>query len=182
MKSIVRVSRILKWFAIGLCLGLPLGEAGYWISNGYPFLSPYFLFGQLPVFNDIPVQWVNLTDVQKLLGFLSNLIPLSFTVLSLAYLAQLFQAFERLQLFEQNNVFLLKKSARALLIGQLVFPIHLGFLSLILTYYNPVGKRMCSIGFGSQQLEMIVVALAIFLISWILKEGCKLQEETMGIV
>jgi len=182
MKSIIRVSRILKWVSVGLCLGLPIVEAGYWISSGYPFLEPYFSFAQLPVFNEIPVQWANLTDIQKLLGFLSNLLPLSFTVLSVGYLAQLFQSFQRLELFEEKNAFLLKKSARALLIGQLIYPIHTGFLSLILTFYNPVGKRMCAIAIGSEQLKMIVLALAIFLISWLLKEGCTLQEENRGIV
>ena len=36
--------------------------------------------------------------------------------------------------------------------------------------------------FCATQLKMTVVALAIFLISWILKEGCKLQEENAGTV
>jgi hypothetical protein len=182
MKNIVRVSRILKWFVIALCIGLPIIEAGYWISNGYPFLAALFPFDQLPVFNDIPVSWEKLTGVQKLLGFLANLLPLGFSILSLAYLAQIFQAFQRLEIFEQKNVFLLKKSAKYLLIAQLVFPIYMGCISLILTFYNPVGKRTISVAFGSHQLEKVAMALAIFLIAWILKEGCKLREENMGIV
>jgi len=182
MKNIVRVSWILKWFAIALCLGLPIVEAGYWISNGYPFLAPYFPFEPLPVFNDIPVRWEKLTDAQKLLGFLANLLPLGFSILSLAFLAQIFKAFQNLEIFEQKNVFLLKKSAKFLLIAQLIYPIYMGCISLNLSFYNPVGQRTISIAFGSHQLEKIAVALAIYLIAWIMKEGCKLQEESMGTV
>ncbi len=182
MKKVVLVARILKWAAVALCLGLPVVDAGYWISEGYPFLAGWFSLQPLPEYGEIPIGWSNLTGVQKLLGFLTDLIPTAFSVIALAYLAMIFQSFERLEFFDQKNVGLLKKSAMALLIGQLIYPIHVGFMSLILTFYNPVGKRAIYLGFGSDQLKMVAVALAIFLISWILKEGCKLQEESEGIV
>lgn len=182
MKQIVRASLILKWTATFLAISLPIMEAGYWISNGYPFLLPYFDFTKLPAFGEIPIVWENLTGLQKLLGFAANLFPLTFTVFSLAYLSQIFRNFQHLEIFEEKNAVLLKKSAKALLFGQLVAPLHQGILSLALTFYNPVGKRMITLSFGTEQLKMIAVALAIFLISWVLREGCRLQEETRGIV
>jgi len=182
MKNIVRVSCILKWVAIVICIGLPIVEAGYWITEGYPFLSPCFAFDPLPSFDGHTPAWEQLTSVQKLLGFGANLLPLAFSVLSLFYLARIFEAFQQLQFFQRSNAALLKRSAMALLTGQLIYPVYIGLLSLALTFNNPVGERTLHIGFGSNQLKMMAVAFAILLVSWILEEGCKLYEENAATI
>ncbi len=182
MKKIVRVSRLLKWIALIFCCGLPLEEAGYWITNGYAFLEPFFHSEALPVFGTYPIGWDSLNELQRGLGFLINMIPLAFSMASLLYLSQLFAAFEGLELFEKKNVQILKKAGWALVWGQIVYPIYIAFLSLVLTYRNPVGQRNISLALGSHQLEILAIGLSILLVSWVFEEAVKIHEEQEGTI
>ena len=182
MKKIVRVSRLLKWGAIAICCILPLTEAGYWITNGYPFLESFFQPDPLPSFGSMPIGWNTLNEVQKLLGFVINLLPLAFSMASLIYLSQLFAAFERLELFAKRNVKILKLTGWALVWGQITYPIYIALLSLALTYRNPVGERNLSISFGTHQIEILAIGLSILLVSWVFEEAVKMDEEQAGTI
>jgi len=72
MRKIVRTSCFLKWVVIGACIALPLLEAGFWITDGYPFAGSY-LSGSLPSFDGRAVTWTDLNVLQKFLGFLINI-------------------------------------------------------------------------------------------------------------
>jgi hypothetical protein len=182
MKKIISVSRILKWSAIVICAALPLLEAGYWITNGYPFFGACFQVGALPAFGDWPVGWSDLTGEQKLLAFLSNLITIVFSMASLAYLAKTFASLERLQLFEKENALNVRKAGWAMFGAVLVHPISTACLSLSLTYRNPVGHRNLSIQFGSPQLIWLGLGMTLLLLSWILQEAAEMHEEQLGTV
>lgn len=181
MKKITRLSRILKLTAILACITLPLSEAGYWITSGYPFLDPFFKTTPLPSFGTT-MHWQELTSLQRFLGFLISMIPLAFSMASLAYLSKLFGSFERLSLFEKENTKILQKAGWALVLGQIVYPFYMAALSITLTYRNPVGQRNISIGFGGAQLEILAIGLSILLVSWIFGEAVKLQEEQAAVV
>ena len=182
MKKISRTSRILKWSAIVLCGALPLVEAGYWITCGYPFLDSVFQFAELPSFGVKAITWDGLSGLQKLLAFFINMIPLAFSMTALGYLAKLFSAFERMSLFERENVRILNRAGKALVFGQLVHPFYIMFLSLALTYRNPVGERTISIALGPHQFEILTVGLSILLASWVFQEAVYLHEEQEATV
>lgn len=182
MKKIVVVSRCLKWAAISMIVILPILEAGYWITNGYPFLTSFFHISSLPAFGDVPVGWADLTDVQKLLGFIANLLPLSFSMAALGYLAKLFSAFEHLRLFERQNADLLKKTGGLLVLGQAAHLFYTGCISLILTYRNPVGHRNITVSMGLHELDMLALGIVVLLVSWIYAEAIKMYEEQEATV
>ncbi len=182
MKKIVSTSRFLKWSAIGICAALPLVEAGYWITSGYPFLSPFFQLEELPSFGLKAITWDDLSALQKFLGFLINMLPLAFSMTALSCLAQLFAAFEKMSLFERENVRILNKAGKALVFGVLVHPLYTMFLSLALTYRNPVGERTVSVALGHHQLEILTIGLSILLASWVFQEAVSLHEEQEGTV
>ena len=50
-------------------------------------------------------------------------------------------------------------------------------LSLIVSMHNAPGKHLISIGFGSPDITAIITGSLILLLSWIMQEGYKLQEE-----
>jgi hypothetical protein len=177
MQKIVHVSCLLKWCAIGVAIALPIIEAGYWITCGYPFLASCFQFQALPSFGAHPITWDSLDALQRFLGFAINLIPLMFSVFSLYCLARLFAAFENMALFERENVKILNRAGKALVYGQLIHPIYTIFLSLALTFRNPIGERNISITLGSHQFEILVIGLSILLASWVFQEAVFLQEE-----
>ena len=182
MKKIVRISRILKWSALLICLCLPLQEAGYWITSGYRFLEPMFTAASLPVFGERPITWDHLSELQKFLGFLINMLPLSFFMIALSCLSKLFFAFEKLELFEKKNVQILKRAGWALVWGQIIFPLYTAFLSLALTYRNPIGERNLSVSWGAHQFVILAIGLSILLISWVFEEAVKLREEQEATV
>lgn len=182
MNKIVSLSRLLKRSAFILVILLPFLEAGYWISSGYPFLEPWFQAEPLPVFGSWPVGWNDLSGGQKFLGFLSNLIPLVFSMSALFFLAKLFASMERLQLFAGENAHYVRKAGWALLWGQMLHPISVACLSLSLTYRNPVGERNLSISIGTNELAMIAIGLTLLLLSWILEEASVMNEDQQATV
>lgn len=182
MKKIVRTSRFLKLSAIGVCIALPLIEAGYWITSGYPFIDPVFQFGVLPSFGVKPITWDGLDPLQKFLGFLINMIPLAFSMTALNCLAKLFAAFEKMSLFDRENVRILNRAGKALVFGQLAHPVYTMLLSLALTFRNPVGERNISIALGPHQFEILTIGLSILLASWVFQEAVYLREEQEATV
>ncbi len=182
MSKIIHISRILKWAAIGLCIALPIIEAGYWITNGYPFLAPFFQLDVLPTLANISWTFKDLNAAQTFLCFLADLIPMGFSIAALIYLAQIFNAFQRLELFKADNALRLKKAGWAVVWGQIFHPIHEAMLSLILTYRNPPGQRVISIGFGTHELTLLAIGLTILLVSWIFAEAAKLHEEQAATI
>lgn len=182
MKKIARVSCLLKWIALGICASLPLVEAGYWMTNGYSFLDPFFKFEAFPSFGPKSLTWGDLNELQKFSAFLVNLIPLAFSMISLAYLSKLFASFEKLELFAKSNVQLLKKAGWALVWGQICHPVYIALLSLTLTIRNPVGERTISVSVGSHQLEILAIGLSILVASWVFEEAVKMREEQEATV
>ena len=182
MKRVHSMSCFLKWSALAICLALPLIEAGYWITNGYPFLQPFFKPQELVSFGNQPTSWASLDDLQKFLGFLVNLIPMGFYMLALAFLAKVFYGFEQGKIFERENMVLLKRTGWMLIWGQITYPLYFALLSLTLTYKNPVGERMISVAIGWKQIELLLIGLVIVLTAWIFKGAVQLQEEQEGTV
>ena len=183
MKNLTRISAALKICSMVCLAALPLSEAGYWITDGYPFLQGTgFAVDPLPQFGSHPLQWGDLTEVQKLLGFASNLLPLVFSMAALYCLFQVFSAFERLELFAKSNATLLKKAGWSLVLGQLVFPLHTVLLSLSLTYRNPVGTRNITVAFGSHQAAILLIGMAVLLVAGIMEQAASLHEEQQGTV
>ncbi len=182
MNKIVSLSRLLKYSALAFALSLPLLEAGYWTTSGYPFLEPWFQASPLPVFTQWPVGWSDLTVGQKFLGFLSNLITLLFSMASLIYLSKLFGSMEQMRLFEKENALFVRKAGWALLWGQFLHPVSVACLSLSLTYRNPVGHRCVSVAIGTHELAMLALGLTLLLLSWILQEASAMNEEQKATV
>jgi len=183
-KKITRISRLLKWCAISICLGLPLFEAGYWITHGYPFLSPFVHFNDVMWGSggDDTIVWSKINDLQKFLGFLISMIPAAFSMAALWFLSQVFASFERVELFEKRNVQILKKAGLAIVYGQIAYPFYVAALSLAMTYRNQVGERTLSVAFGSDQFKILAIGLSILLISWVFEEAVKLREEQEATV
>jgi hypothetical protein len=55
-------------------------------------------------------------------------------------------------------------------------------MTLALTFNNPPGQRMISIGFSSTDFSEIVTALMIIVVAWIMDEGRKLKEEQALVI
>lgn len=118
-----------------------------------------------------------LNPLTKLLGFLVSCIPVGIDMLIFYFLIQLFKLYERGEIFTRNNVKYIRNIGYAMLGSQLIQPIYQALMTFILTMNNPKGHRLISIGFGTTDIMLLLTALIIILISWIMTEGYKLNDE-----
>jgi hypothetical protein len=69
-----------------------------------------------------------------------------------------------------------------MLVGQVVNIIYEALISFALTFHNPAGHRVVVAGFDNLDVYNILTATMIIVISWIMAEGCRLQEENQYTV
>ena len=183
MHKIKRASfffRIL--FQISFCL-LPVLLILFWVigptSPTPPTSSSSMKFGASFIPGTIPMDAIALplSNTTKLLGFLVSLIPALVTECTLYFLIRLFRRYEHGEIFTLQNVNYFKKIGYTLLIGEALHPIYYAILTTILSWNNPIGKRYAAISITTPNLNVIVIAFLIILISWVMAEGYKLREE-----
>jgi hypothetical protein len=113
---------------------------------------------------------------------ISLLFDVSFLMLIFYFLVCLFKLYERGDIFTLQSVRYIKKIGYTILISQIAGLFYHAAISLALTFNNPVGQRVISLGASQNNAYVIVIAIMIIFISWIMVEGCKLQEEQKYIV
>ena len=176
MQKIKQVSFVLRLLFTAAFIALPVYVMTYWISGGHPFgvQFPIAVFGydgpNLP-----PVS--TLTTSLKTLGFFINLIPVAFYMTILGLLIHLFKLYEKSEIFTKNNVKTIRNIGFAMLLNKAVCPFFGFLLSYTLTQSNPPGYRFAYLGISIQDISIMVIAVLIILISWIMAEAYKLQEE-----
>lgn len=177
------LSRILKIAFLFAAFSLPIITAGAWITDGYPFLKPIIEWTIVPeIAGPIIKPLSEMASSTKFIGFLISLIPVAFQTVALALLVRLFGLFERFEFFSQESVTCIRKLGFCLLIGQLVYPFYIALITLALTINNAPGERYISAAFGTEQMNLVVIATIIILISWVMNEGRKLQEEQAATI
>lgn len=92
-------------------------------------------------------------------------------------LSRLFGLYGRGVFFGKENVSCYRSIAYGLIAQQFLFVVEETVQTLLLTIRNPEGQRMLSVGFDDANVSLIVVGLMIILISRIMDEGRKIQEE-----
>lgn len=177
VSKIQKMSKSLKWIAAGLMIALPVVDVGYWILGGFGS-SPIFQFDFIPAMTAAEIPPLSqVPPLFKFYGFLATLIPVGIALVAINALRKLFELYERFEIFSANCVGYIRVVGWMILAGQLTYPIYCGLMSLVLTFSNPPGHRMITVAIGLTQLGLIILGSSILLISWIMEEGKKLQEE-----
>ncbi|HEY2811656.1 MAG TPA: DUF2975 domain-containing protein [Rhabdochlamydiaceae bacterium] len=181
--KIQRLSRIFKIVFLICAFALPVIDAGFWITNGYPFLKPWMRWDPFYHFDNLPIKPLPEMDVLiKFFGFLISLLPASLNICAFILLAKLFHCYEQLEIFSRSTVLILRKLGICILLNQLLFPFYVAIFSLALTITNPPGFRNISVAFGPEQVNLLIIGSLIILVSWIMDEGRKLQEEQASTI
>lgn len=179
------MSKILQtcfWIWFGL---MPFLQILFWCTDGLSFMQPFYKVNFIPVFygdGDMITPITAMSYTTKMMGMLVSLIPVAIDMMAIYAVIRLFRLFATNEYFTSQTVRWIRRAGIYLLANQLFYPIYMALISLSLTFQNPPGKRMLSIGFGDEQLTLAVVALTILLISWIMDEGRKMNEDLQGTV
>lgn len=182
-RKIQNLSRILKIVVFTAACLLPVFNAGYWITNGYPFLKPMFEWDIVPKFFHVPVKpLAEMDGITKFWGFLTTLIPTAINMLALLFFAKLFDLFQQFEIFSEKSIQCIRRAGFCLILNQAIYPIYCGLISLILTFSNRPGERTITISVGLEQLNLLLIGAMIILVSWIMDEARKLQEEQLATI
>ena len=177
------LSKALRYVSYFLLILAPLFNIGYWMTNGYEFLgaewaSAVQMFPQISEAKPL----TQLSSEIKFLALLVNFIPFGIFMLAMVFLSKLFKLYEEFKIFSAGSVRCIRNLGMTLLIGQLLHPIYYGLFTLTMTISNPPGHRMIAIAYGSDQFLLLMIAAIIILVSWIMDEGRKLEEEQAATV
>ena len=124
-----------------------------------------------------PITWFDRT-----MGFLIDLIPMITTLGVITCLIRLFRLFERSIVFTQENVKYIKWVGYWLLIKEATVPFYQALMSFALTWHNPAGQQIIAISYKDANFGIILLALIVILVSWIMREATKINEENQGFV
>lgn len=174
-QRITAVSRKLRLICIGLIVCLPILCAIFWaLFNRIYAMAPMI---PLPVRvdHDLPGQ-------TRFLAFLCDMLPLGVVIYALLRLKNLFMLYEQGSIFTEQNVDCFRSLGRALVVWVVCDIVNRTLLGIVLTLDNPPGKRLLVIGLDGGDFTGIFVGVAVLIISWVMDEARKMQEEQALII
>ncbi len=174
-QRITAVSRKLRLICIGLIVCLPVLCAVFWAL----FNRIYAIAPMIP----LPVR-VNhdISAINRALAFLCDLVPLSAIIYALFKLKNLFLLYEKGHIFTGQNVDCYRGLGRILMVWVACDIVNRTLLGIVLTLDNPPGKRLLVIGFDGGDLTGIFVGVSVLIISWVMDEARKMEEEQALII
>lgn len=176
MKKIQLTSRLLSYFFKGLSWALPL-VTGYFLLFDLEVITGQLgfllLVPNVPIHNTLPFSMLH-----KGLLLAIQLIPLSMTLLICQALSKLFSLYERGDLFELENIRLIKRIGLLMILGQGLQLLYQPLMTAALTFNNPEGERLMSITMGSTNASALMTGLVILIASWIVKEANVLKTDS----
>lgn len=125
----------------------------------------------------LPIQWDSVAVWQWYLLWALTALYTSIGLIGLFFLRRAFAGFARGELFNLGNSKDLRRFAILLFVHALATPIHFALTSVLLSFHHPAGERMLAIFFGSNELTAVGAGLVLWVMSNLLVEGSKLQNE-----
>ncbi|MBI2707292.1 MAG: DUF2975 domain-containing protein [Proteobacteria bacterium] len=188
MTRIQKVSSYLLIISNLLLIALPLFILSLWlfmetlpikeaISEGL-----FFDFVRTPegVVNLSMIKWNPLT---KFIGFMASFVGLLPILLGLFVLKAVFRKYQKGEIFNAYNARYYKYLGWLFFLNALIArPLSDMLEVLAVTLSNPPGHRYITLGFGTPNVEGLLCGLVIIVISWVMVEGYKLQEEQEFVI
>jgi hypothetical protein len=120
---------------------------------------------------------LNIATWQRVACFGASMLTGSAVMYIFRSLSRLFNLYGAGKIFGAENVACYRSIGLALIVQQLVSLPEGALLTLILSWTNPEGERFISMGVDDANISLVVVGLMVILISRIMDEGRKMQEE-----
>lgn len=183
MNKIQKVSSFLIITFNVLLIGIPVLFTLQWAAGKWKpvqYLKDMGFFKQIVETPEgmIDLSKIQFTPLSWTIGYSSEIVGFIPVFLGLLVLRRLFKNYMNNSIFTYDNA----KDYR--LLGWLFFfnavffkPLSDTMLVLSATLPNPPGHRYISLNFGTPNLEDLLCAFLILVISWVMAEGYKLKEE-----
>ena len=169
-ERIQQASRRLRYLLMVVFWAMPVINAFVWIFiNNFPEIMTSKM---LPYFVHLP-----LPALTRLMGFMVVMIPTGVAMTGAYHLMRLFELYERGEIFKLSNVHCYKKLSRVLIWWFAAGILCQSLLSVVLTLHHPPGQRMLTFALSSSDLAILLLGLILAVITWVMEEGRKLQED-----
>lgn len=177
MKKIQTVSHLFYLFFRYLCWLVPILTA-YLIIFHLDYLLHFGIWDSIIVLAHNKINPMSSFSIfQRILILAIQFIPLTITILIWNKLANLFLLYEKGDLFEQDNIILIRSIGLLMLLGQGMQFIYQPLMSAALTYNNPPGERIVSLTLGTANASTVLIAFIILVASWIVREAHQLKSD-----
>lgn len=144
-------------------------DGNIWMSIGFSpgYLTDFLSEGQVME----PELW------QRILCFVSALLPGCAVMYIYSALARLFTLYSKGAIFEQENVSCYRAVGWGLIWQQILIIPYRTLTILIMTLTNPEGQKILSVTIDGMDIYLAIVGVMILLVSRIMDEGRKIHEE-----
>jgi Protein of unknown function (DUF2975) len=174
-QRITVLSRRLKLVCIGLIGCLPVLCAIFWVLFNR-------IYAIMPMIS-LPVRLHHaLTPFTRLLGFLSDLVPLAALIYGLLKLKTLFLLYENGNIFTEANVKCYRSLGRTLMAWVACDIVSRALLGIVLTLDRGPGNRLLILGLDGGDFTGIFVGIVILIIAWVMDEARKIREDQALII
>ncbi|WP_428569254.1 MAG: DUF2975 domain-containing protein [Solidesulfovibrio sp. DCME] len=113
----------------------------------------------------------------RLLCFLASMVPAVAFLVTLLRLRHLFTLYKEGSIFSLANVVCFRRLAKALLWWAVATILYTPLFGLAVTAANPPGRHILSLGIGTSELALFFVAAVAVVISRVMDEARRLDEE-----
>lgn len=172
VKKIARIMRVVIWFGIAFEL---VGLLAVWLHEPW---TNAFVVSSL----GLAKEDITLTNSTRLAGLLICLVPGSVVMLLFADALALFRSYATGEIFSVSAVQRLRSIASRILTLGAFQPFVRTVLILDLTFNNPPGHRLLSIGFNSNDYMTLAFGGLMLAISWAMVEAARAVEENERFV
>lgn len=111
------------------------------------------------------------------MGLAVSLVPLAIKMTALLTILRLLKLYRSGSVFSGAHVNCFKKLGRSLIYITVAGIVQTPALGLVLTMNNPPGQRVLTLGAGSEDIRLFVVAAIVLMLSWIMDEARILAED-----
>lgn len=153
-----------------------------------PLLCLYFLF-DIALFADLArsnlnlaIQWQTVSTMQWYALWLVSTLYIATGLIGIYFLRRAFFNFAKGQLFTHSNSRDLRIFSIFLFVQALAKPLHFSISSVLLSINHSAGQKMLAISMGSGEVQVIMLAMILWVMSDLLVKASKLQHENQQFI
>lgn len=168
------ISNLGRHICTAMIFLVPVFSALFWVyfNRLIPYMNTEMFKGLLPIVPDHDI-----SAMARFIGFIVSLLHNVVIIYGLFKLRRLFSLYERGIIFSKKNVACFRDIGWSFIVFVAATTVSNALLSVVLTFANPPGQRMLTVGFSSRDLTTLCLGLAVLLISWAMDEGRRIAEE-----
>lgn len=131
---------------------------------------------------NLPIQWQTVSSMQWYGLWLLTVLYVATGLAGLYFLRRAFTNFAKGELFNYSNSRDLRMFSVFLFVQALAKPLHFSLASMLLSMNHPAGQKMLSISLGSGEINVIALAMILWVMSDLLVSASKLENENKQFI